>query len=82
MVPAIQMTISPNTDKGCSRSTPEGVARSYYVQRIRLNPDWTRLAMVHQPTFQVHILLCDKFVEQFASSRYVEKTLDGMNEIL
>ncbi|XP_033134303.1 uncharacterized protein LOC117127760 [Brassica rapa] len=41
--------------------------------------------MVYQSPYQVHLFLCrsdDKFVEQFASSRSLEKTSDGLYEIL
>ncbi|KAF3599830.1 hypothetical protein F2Q69_00035284 [Brassica cretica] len=36
----------PVQTKDAHCSTPKGVARSYHVQRFRLNPDLTRLAMV------------------------------------
>ena len=47
----------PVQTKDARCSTPKGVAQSYHMQRIRLNPDLTRLAMVYQPTLQVHSVL-------------------------
>ena len=55
------------------------------MQRIRLNSDWTRIAVVHQPTIKVHSLL--RYPQRksswnnFASSRDLEKTSDGLYEI-
>lgn len=68
----------------CSNS--EGAEGSNHVQRFRLNPDGTypeqwyiNLPIGSIPSFAA---LGDKFVEQFASSRSLEKTSDNLYEIL
>ena len=53
MVAYLEQVFSKRLDAMQSK----GVMRSYHVQEVRLNPDRTRLAMVHQPTLQDHSLL-------------------------
>ena len=55
------------------------------MQRVRLHPDRPALQWyINLPSRSIasFAVLSDKFVEQFASSRDLEKTSDGLYEIL